>query len=104
MAADLLSDLTERVQETSAQYETLFDRLHDGGELDEADLQVSWPVASRCGRLKEGNGRNSQWRLRTDRSRLSWWLVPLRHKVYSTSLSLHMRRMVCSNVLAGRHD
>ncbi len=40
MAVNLLSDLTEAVQEMSGDYEKLLDLLQDGGELDDADQQV----------------------------------------------------------------
>ncbi|WWC85669.1 uncharacterized protein L201_000535 [Kwoniella dendrophila CBS 6074] len=39
MAVNFLSDLAENVQEISNQYETILDRIQDGGELDDEDVQ-----------------------------------------------------------------
>ena len=40
MAVNLLADLTEIEQDMSGDYRKLLDRLDNGGELDEVDLQV----------------------------------------------------------------
>ncbi|WVQ93947.1 hypothetical protein IAU59_001025 [Kwoniella sp. CBS 9459] len=39
MAVNLVSDLAEHVQETSNQYELITDRIQDGGELQDEDVQ-----------------------------------------------------------------
>ncbi|WVW81644.1 hypothetical protein I302_103639 [Kwoniella bestiolae CBS 10118] len=39
MAVNFLSDLAENVQEISNQYETILDRIQDGGELEDEDVQ-----------------------------------------------------------------
>ncbi|KAK6905036.1 hypothetical protein I203_105855 [Kwoniella mangroviensis CBS 8507] len=39
MAVNFLSDLAEHVQEISNQYETILDRILDGGELEDEDVQ-----------------------------------------------------------------
>ncbi|WWC66972.1 uncharacterized protein I206_100879 [Kwoniella pini CBS 10737] len=39
MAVNCLSDLAENVQEVSNQYETILDRLQDGSELEDEDVQ-----------------------------------------------------------------
>nr|XP_018266519.1 nuclear pore complex protein Nup205 [Kwoniella dejecticola CBS 10117]OBR88677.1 nuclear pore complex protein Nup205 [Kwoniella dejecticola CBS 10117] len=39
MAINFLSDLAENVQEVSNQYETILDRIQDGGELEDEDVQ-----------------------------------------------------------------
>ena len=42
MALDLLSDLTETVQDISDDYEAFLDRLQDSGELTEAEMLVNY--------------------------------------------------------------
>jgi hypothetical protein len=41
MAVDLLGDLTEDLGDVGSDYEIILERMQDGGELDEADVQVS---------------------------------------------------------------
>lgn len=40
MVTDLLSDLADSVQDLSSDYESLVERVQDGLEIDESDLQV----------------------------------------------------------------
>lgn len=41
MAVSLLSDLAETTQEVSNQYEVILDRMQDGSDLEEEDVEVS---------------------------------------------------------------
>lgn len=41
MAVNLLSDLAETTQEVSNQYEVILDRMQDGSDLEEEDVEVS---------------------------------------------------------------
>lgn len=41
MAVNLLSDLAETTQEVSNQYEVTLDRMQDGSDLEEEDVEVS---------------------------------------------------------------
>lgn len=41
MAINLLSDLAETTQEVSNQYEVILDRMQDGSDLEEEDVEVS---------------------------------------------------------------
>lgn len=45
MAVNLLSDLAETTQEVSNQYEVILDRMQDGSDLEEEDVEVSFSQA-----------------------------------------------------------
>jgi hypothetical protein len=66
MITDLLSDLADAVQELSTDYELLQERVQDGAEIDESDLQVSSlvrGVTRRRSTRERGSQSWSDWML-----------------------------------------
>lgn len=48
MAVNLLSDLAETTEEVSNQYEVILDRMQDGSDLEEEDVEVSHSLDIDC--------------------------------------------------------